>query len=178
MVEDENDKNREHVPVKDIKEERTLPPVEPHIRYNPIDLNLAQKAIELVKRALPYVTAGPPLISYGPRGEVHVDIPLMYQGFALDRMHYDPLSKTLSPKGRPVEAIGIRVDSNEVFSLANSIIKELKVVEAVEYRKPEAVWIVPVAWRSLIVAHIKVTHSSDSLVPDYGLTEEVRRHVA
>ena len=156
-----------------------MPPGPPPIRgapsSRPLDLSLAEKAIELVRNALPFLTVGPPIIDYGPGGEVHVDVPLMYQGFALDRVHYDPQLKSPSPKGRPVRVWGVRVTEDEVISVMKNVIKELVVVEAVEYREPELAWVVPLAWRRLIVAHIKVSSDANEIIPDYGLSEEVRR---
>lgn len=139
---------------------------------------LARRAIEAVKAALPYVVAGPPLIHRGPAGELHVDVPLMYHGFALDRIHYDPVAKTPSPKGRPVHVYGVEVRREEVVEVMQRVVRELRVVEAAEFRDPEDAWVVPLAWRLYIVAHVKVGYEGSELVPDYGLTEEVRRYVA
>jgi len=59
-----------------------------------LDEKLAKKAIETAKETLQFITVGPPLIRYGPAGEVHVDVPLMYHGYAIDRVHLDPISNT------------------------------------------------------------------------------------
>ncbi|MEB2837193.1 MAG: hypothetical protein GSR80_001437 [Desulfurococcales archaeon] len=137
----------------------------------------ASRAVETARRALPYVVVGPPIIHRGPAGDVHVDLPLIYQGFALDRIHYDPVSRSPSPKGRPVHAMLRDVDPSSIAGEAEAILGELRVLDAAEYRGPEAAWAVPVAWRSFIVAHIKVSGDGGEIVPDYGLTEEVRRLV-
>ena len=138
---------------------------------------LARKAIETVKNLIAFLEFGPPIIRYGPGGELHIDIPLMYNGYALDRLHYDPYTRTLSPKGRPVRAWNIKISANEVLESIKDYINEFKAVEAVEYRDPEKAWAVPLTWRLYIVAYIKVSHNGEEIVPDYGLTEEVRRHV-
>ncbi len=157
----------------------SLPEGPPPIRgvppSGPLDFSLAEKAIELVRNALPFLNIGPPLVDYGPRGEVHVDVPLIYQGFALDRIHYDPQLRAPSPKGRPVRVWGVRVREEDVVKVMENIIKEAIVVEAVEYRDPELAWIVPLSWKKLIIAHIKVSNNADEIIPDYGLTEEIRR---
>lgn len=154
------------------------PPIkEDKSRRYVLSQELASKAINTVKNLIEFLEWGPPLIRYGPAGEVHVDIPLMYNGYALDRLHYDPYVKTLSPKGRPVRAWNIRISVNEVLESIRDCISEFKVIEAVEYREPEKAWAVPIAWKSFIVAHIKVSHDGEEIIPDYGLTEEVRRHV-
>lgn len=148
----------------------------PERRPSPINLECASRAIETVKAALLH-NHRPPLIMYGPAGEVHVDVPLMYHGLALDRVHYDPGLRAPSPKGRPARAWGVRVDAGEVKAVMESVLKEVRVIDAVEYREPEAAWAVPLAWRNIIIAHIKVSHDGSELIPDYGLTEEVRRYV-
>ncbi len=156
------------------------PPVRGHFRQSNtgFDYGLAVKAIEAVKNLIPYLVIGPPLIRRGPGGELHVDVPLMYQGFALDRVHYDPFTGTPSPKGRPVRAFGVSVTPEQVKKNMDKIISELRVVEAVEFREPENAWVVPIAWKHLIIAHIKVSYDGSEIIPDYGLTEEVRRYVA
>ena len=153
------------------------PPPVKRFREGLFNTSLSVKAIETAKKALPYITFGPPIIRYGPGGEVSVDVPLIYQGFAIDRMHYDVTLKSPSPKGRPPRAVGVKVSREEVVKNVSGIIKELRVIDAAEYRDPEQAWAVPIAWRSIIVAHIKINYSGDSVVPDYGLTEELRRRV-
>ncbi len=142
-----------------------------------IDPGLALRAIESVREALRYMEFGPPIIHRGPGGEVGVDVPLMYHGYALDRVHYDPYTGSPSPKGRPVRALGVTVDENRVLEAMNSVLGELRVLDAAEYRGPEEAWAVPLAWRSFIIAHVKVTRDGRELVPDYGLTEELRRRI-
>ncbi len=134
-------------------------------------------AVEAVKAALPVFTVGVPLIRRGPIGEVHVDVPIMYMNFAIDRIHYDPYSKAPSPKGRPVRAWRVDIDPQEVQRIVESALKEVHVVEAAEFREPENAWAVPVVWNRLIIMHVKVSYDGRELIPDYGLTEEVRRYV-
>ena len=152
--------------------------VPPSARLPPLSPEAATRAIETAKAALAYIVVGPPLIRYGPAGEVHVDVPLLYHGMALDRVHFDPSLKMPSPKGRPGRAWGVRVDEHEVRSVMEAVLKESRVLDAVEYREPEAAWAVPLAWRNFIIAHIKVSHDGMHIIPDYGLTEEVRRYVS
>ncbi len=132
------------------------------------DPEQAERAIQTVKEALPLMTLGPPL-EHGPPHDRHVDFPLMYQGYALDRIHFDPEKGRPSPKGLPVRSS--LPPTSEIPKL------ELRVLEAAEYREPERCWAVPLAWGPFIVAHVKVTHDGKEIIPDYPLTEEVRRHV-
>jgi len=156
------------------------PPIRkyPHKNFRQeINYDNINKAIKTVNEILSYIIAGPPIIMREPAGEIHVDIPLMYQNFALDRMHYDPYMKMPSPKGRPVRSVGISIEKEEILNIINGILKEIWVIEAAEYREPEDVWIIPIAWKNIIISHIKVSYEGDEIIPDYGLTEEVRRHV-
>ncbi len=147
----------------------------PHGRS--INLDNALRAIETVKAALEYIVAGPPIIHCGPAGDVHVDVPLMYHDFALDRVHFDPIMRCPSPKGRPARVWGAEVDSNLVKKIMEEVLREVRVIDAAEFREPEDAWVVPLAWKHIIIAHIRVSSDGGELIPDYGLTEEVRRHV-
>ncbi len=147
-----------------------------HKATQPIDYRNALVAVETVKNALKFIQVGLPIIRRGLMGEVHIDVPIMYQGFALGRIHYDPYAKLPSPKGRPVRVLGISISSEEVRNTMEAIIKEVYVIEACEYREPESAWVVPLAWSSIIIAHIKVSSDGREIIPDYGLTEELRRY--
>ncbi|MEB3851867.1 MAG: hypothetical protein LRS49_04735, partial [Desulfurococcales archaeon] len=75
-----------------------------------------------------------------------------------------------SPPGPAAPAV-MGVDRGAV----ERVLGELVPVAAVEYRGPEAAWAVPLAWRGLLVAHIRVSRDGGSIVPDPGLTAELRR---
>ncbi len=160
------------------------PPPPPPVRgapyaQPPIRLEDAEKAVNTVKAALGYVTTTI-LSRVGPAGDLCVDIVLLYHGFALDRIHYDLETDMPSPKGRPVcshRYSDREAAENRARELARQILEELWVVEAAEYRAPERAWVVPLAWRHYIVAHVKVSSDGAELIPDYGLTEEVRRYI-
>ena len=143
----------------------------------PIDFKVLDKAINTAKEALQFFTVGVPLIRKGPKGEVHVDVPVMYMNFAIDGIHYDPQSGSPSPKGRPVSSYA-DVDSQKIRETIENVLKEAYIIEAAEFREPENAWIIPVVWNKLIIMHVKVSHDGSELIPDYGLTEEVRRHVS
>ncbi len=134
------------------------------------------EAIEVVRDVLKFVVVGPPIIHMAPRGEVHIDVPLMYQGFALDRVHFDPEAMAPSPKGRPAMARVRPPSEAEVREVMEEVLEGLVVLEGAEFREPEWCWAVPVAWEHMIIAHIKVSAETGEVVPDYGLTQEVMRH--
>ncbi len=146
-----------------------LPIRGPPERSEPPSEEDAEKAVELVKKALPFFRPGKPL-----RRPDGIDVPIFYLDFAIDRMHFNPLSETPLPKGFPGQFRDFECPSVE--EKAREVLKELKVMEACEFREPEDCWVVPLAWKSFIVLHVRVSRDREELVPDYGLTEEVRRH--
>jgi len=147
-----------------------LPPIRSFSsRAEPPSEENAEKAVELVKEALPFFRPGKPIER--PDG---VDIPVLYLDFAIDRMHFDPRSGTPLPKGFPGHFGNF--ERFRVEERAEEVLKELKVIEACEFRGPEDCWVVPLAWKSFIVLHVRVSRDGGELIPDYPLTEEVRRH--
>ena len=101
----------------------------------------------------------------------------MYNGYALDRIHYNPLEGKFSPKGMPGHFFNVKTDLNRIREIVHGLIRKLRVVDAVEYREPDDAWAVPLAYGAFIVAYVKVSYNGKELIPDYGLTEEVRRNV-
>ena len=147
-----------------------LPPIRgPPGRSEPPVEEDAEKAVELVKKALPFFRAGRSI--HRPNG---VDVPVLYLDFAIDRMHFNPLSGTPLPKGFPGHFRDFECSSIE--EKAREVLRELKVIDACEFREPEDCWVIPLAWKNFIVLHVRVSRDGKELVPDYGLTEEVRRH--
>ena len=139
-----------------LRESRTLKPED------------AQRAIELVKEALPFFRAGEPIVHPD-----HVDVPVLYLDFAIDRVHYDPRTGNPSPKGAPPHTEPSPEGARE--SVENAL-KEARVLDGAEFREPEDCWVVPVAWRGFIIFHVRVSRDGKELIPDYHLTKEVRRH--
>ncbi|NPA47693.1 MAG: hypothetical protein GXO14_03480 [Thermococci archaeon] len=135
----------------------------------------ASKAVDLVRDALRFFRAGEPIVHRGPL--VHADVPVLYLDFAIDRVHYDPRTGAPSPKGNPVH---VRIEGDlrpdEIIESVEKALKEARVIDACEFRGPEDCWVVPVAWKSFIIMHVRVSADGSELIPDYGLTEEVRRH--
>ena len=131
----------------------------------------AGKAVSLVKQALPLFRAGEPIVHPD-----HIDVPVMYLDFAIDRVHYDPRTGTPAPKGGPPHCelpSGAEAYAKERIDGA---LKEAYVLEGAEFREPEDCWVVPVAWKNFIILHVRVSADGEELIPDYPLTEEVRRY--
>lgn len=145
----------------------------PHIHGQPcsrvVDVEKAKKAVELVREAPPLFRVGKCLMK--PDG---VDVPVLYLNFAIDRLHYDPDKGMPLPKGCPRSSRSESIDG--IGEKVEEILNEAKVLPAAEFREPENCWVVPVAWRSFVVLHVRVSADGKEIVPDYGLTEEIRRH--
>lgn len=75
-----------------------FPPIrgEPRVAYRPLKPEDGKKAVELVREALLFFRAGEPIIHPD-----HVDVPVFYLNFAIDRVHYDEKAKVPRPKGVP-----------------------------------------------------------------------------
>lgn len=149
-----------------------LPPIrrEPYTGGRTLKPEDAEKAVKLVREALPFFRAGEPILHPD-----HVDVPVFYLNFAIDRVHYDGTTGNPAPKGAPPHG-SVAVASEEARERVESVLREARVLDAAEFRDPEDCWAVPVAWESFIILHVRVSRGGEELIPDYGLTEEVRRH--
>ena len=136
-------------------------------------------AVRVAEEVLGLLLVGPPISRPGPAG-LAVDVPIMYNGFAVDRMHFDPYRLEPLPKGcpEPLRVGGHRagVDWGLVREAAERVLREAKVLGGAEYERPRRAWRVPVAWRSLIVFHLKIG-GDGRVIPDEPLTLELRRHL-
>ncbi len=128
----------------------------------------AKRAIELVRQAIPFFRAGEPLL----RAD-HVDVPVMYMDFAIDCIHYDPRTRNPAPKGAPPHGA---MEYEDARDRIDEVIGDSEVLDGAEFREPEDCWVVPVAWEGFIIFHVRVSADGSELIPDYHLTEEVRRH--
>ena len=143
-------------------------PIRESRSLNPED---AARAIELVKQAVQFFRAGEPIVHPD-----HIDVPVMYLDFAIDRVHYDPRTGNPAPKGGPPHCEPSAAGDRGAKERIDEILKEAYVLEGAEFREPEDCWVVPVAWKNFIILHVRVSADGKELIPDYPLTEEVRRY--
>ncbi len=129
----------------------------------------ALKAITLAERVLPNLQA----LQVNKHRHGPIDVIITYDGLAVDVVHYDPYTKTPSPKGRPVE-YSSDVNPVEVLRNVNRALEEAYVLKGAEYRKPEDAWVVPVAWRNMIILHLKISGDGGRLIADPGLQRRLR----
>ncbi|WP_297438063.1 hypothetical protein [Thermococcus sp.] len=149
-----------------------FPPIRREPRAEDISLKPedGRKAVELVRGALPLFRAGEPIAHPD-----HVDVPVFYLDFAIDMIHYDGKTKMPRPRGAPPHG-SAAVNRREAREVVDRVLKEARVLDAAEFREPEDCWVVPIAWKSFIIFHVRVSREGEELIPDYGLTEEVRRY--
>ncbi|CAB49407.1 hypothetical protein [Pyrococcus abyssi] len=103
--------------------------------------DLARKAIDTVRKALPLFIPAPPIVHRDPEG-YHIDVPILYMDFAVDRVHFNAETNAPFPKGSPVSS-KVPPKSEEVVERMKAILEESRVLEACEFRKPERAWVVP-----------------------------------
>jgi hypothetical protein len=142
-----------------------------------VSQEMASKAINTARTLLDYIIPGPPLIHKHPDG-LSIEIPVMYNGTALDRLHYDLSLNGFSPKGRLSRAMVESFDAEKIRNRVKELFRELRVIDAAEFREPEDCWVIPLAWDSFIVAHIRVSRDGVEVIPDRGLTAEVSSRIA
>ncbi len=138
---------------------------------------MASKAIETASSLINLIIPGPLIVHRHPDG-ISVDVPILYNGFALDRIHFDLNSSEFSPKGRPAVSAIPGLDEGAISVKVKELFKELRVLDAAEFREPEDCWVIPLAWGKFIVAHIKVSRDGSEVVSDRGLTAEVSSRIA
>ncbi len=133
----------------------------------------AQRAIETAKRARPYITPGKVWLWRGPGGEVIYKAGLVYQGAVIGVIEFDPSSGLPLPKGYKPYSLTPTLALEEVKKKLPSVVSELQVLPGAEYRAPESCWVIPLVFRGMIVAHIKIYYDGIHVVPDYPANQEM-----
>ncbi|MEB3852137.1 MAG: hypothetical protein LRS49_06135 [Desulfurococcales archaeon] len=141
----------------------------------------ARAAVEAAERAAQLLAPGPAIVRRGPRG-VEVEVPVMYEGVAVDSIRLDPATCRAMPKGMPHPPggpSGAACGEREAREEAARVIEGLRVLGAAEYRGPEGAWMVPLAWGHMIVVHLRlrVRRGTVEVLHDPRLTAEVLRRL-
>jgi len=141
---------------------------------NAIPLNKALLAVETARKAKSYLTAGKIWTKIGPRGETEVKAAILYEGTAVGVLHFNPINGSLLPLGVHPIVSGTVAQIENIRSNLPAIVRALEVLNGAEYREPESVWVVPLAYRGMIVAHLKVYVDGIHIVPDYPANQEMQ----
>ncbi len=131
-------------------------------------------AVETAKKAKAYLTAGKIWTMTGPRGEMEIKAAILYEGTAVAVLHFSPIDGSLLPLGFHPIVSKVSVKIENIEKSLPAIIKSLKVLDGAEYREPESVWAVPLAYKGMIVAHLKIFVDGIHIVPDYPANQEMQ----
>jgi len=137
-------------------------------------INNASLAVATAQKAKAYLSAGKVWSMTAPRGEVEVKAAIVYEGTAVAVLHFNPLDNSLLPVGVRPAAIGLPPQIESIKRNLPAIVSDLEILNGAEYREPENAWIIPLAYKGMIVAHLKVYADGIHIVPDYPANQEMR----
>ncbi len=136
----------------------------------------AVTAVATARKAKAYLTPGNVWIMTAPRGEVEVKAAIIYDGTAVAVLRFNPQDGALLPLGIHPRVFGVTPPLETIKRTLPSIVGGLEVLNGAEYREPENAWIVPLAYKSMIVAHLKIYADGIHIVPDYPANQEMRAY--
>ena len=156
-----------------------VPPPPPGGPLPGIQQNLPGNAVTAVataRKMKAYLTPGNVWIMTAPRGEVEVKAAIIYDGMAVAVLHFNPQDGALLPLGIHPRAFGVNPPLETIKRTLPSIMGDLEVLNGAEYREPESAWIIPLAYKGMIVAHLKIYADGIHVVPDYPANQELRAY--
>ncbi len=138
-------------------------------------------AIDTAKRAKLYFIPGKVWCSIAPRGETEIKAGIVYNGVVVGILHFSPLSGSVLPLGVPPAIYNVQTSSvDEKVKIVKmnlpKILKDIKVLEGVEFREPENAWVIPLSYNGMIVSHIRVYVDGIHIVPDYPANQEMQAY--
>jgi len=136
----------------------------------------ASMAVATARKVKTYLTPGRVWTMTAPRGEVEVKAGLIYEGRVVGIIHFSPSSGTVLPLGIPSSMFGRNVSLEEIKRLLPEIVQGLEVLNGAEYRDPENAWIVPLAYKGMIVSHLKIYADGIHIIPDYPAEQEMQAY--
>ncbi len=139
-----------------------------------IQLSNASLAVATAKKAKSYLTAGKVWAVIGPRGETDIKAAILYDGTAVAVLHFNPEDGSILPLGvHPI--VGMTTDQIEnIKKEVPAIVEGLEVLDGAEYREPENAWVVPLAYKNMIIAHLKIYVDGIHIIPDYPANQEMQ----
>ncbi|WP_457755819.1 hypothetical protein [Thermodesulfatator indicus] len=140
----------------------------------PVILNNLPQAVATAKQIEGFLSPGKVWVKRGPRGDIEVKGAILYQNSVVGVIDFNPINGEPLPKGIHVFAQSTEITLQKINEKLIGIVKNLKVLPAAEFREPEASWVFPVAYKQMIVAHIKIYHDGLRVVPDYPAQQEMK----
>ena len=142
---------------------------------NPFNqLNNAVLAVNTAKKVKAYLTAGKIWTKIGRRGETEIKAAILYEGVVVAVLHFNPIDGSVLPLGLHPIANRMVISIENIREKLPAIIHALEVLNGAEYREPESVWVIPLAYKSMIVAHLKIYIDGIHIVPDYPANQEMQ----
>ncbi len=136
-------------------------------------LNNVSTAATTVQKIMNLLTAGKVWIKKGRAGEIEIKGGVLYQGSVVAVLNFNPVDCSVLPLGIHTSIHQNTYQIQTVKARLTTVIHELKILPAAEFREPEASWVFPVALGNRIVAHLKVYYNGIHIVPDYPANQEM-----
>lgn len=137
--------------------------------------NTPENAIAAVttgRTSLSQVKAGRVWTKCAPKGDYEIKGCLLLDGEPVVVLHFSPEDGSLLPKGLHALSAGRPEVSELVEKQLEMIVSEVTVLDGAEFREPEFCWVVPVAHKGRIVAHLRVTADGTSVIADKKAKDE------
>jgi len=131
----------------------------------------AIKALASARTSLRFLTPGTTWLPKSPGEQFEIKASLMLEKTPVAALRFNAEDGTILPKGMRATNEGKPEVQEMVQSLLSEIIKELDVLDGVEFRQSDLCWSVPLAYRNRIVAHMKVSGDGVDVLP-YKKTAE------
>lgn len=136
-------------------------------------LNNLSIAATTVKKISNQLIPGKIWSTQGPAGEIEIKAGILYRGSVVAVIHFNPLDGSVLPLGMQPRVYQSSHQIQTIKARLPSVVHELKILPAAEFREPEASWIFPVALGNTIVAHLKIYYDGIHIVPDYPANQEM-----
>lgn len=138
-----------------------------------LNLNAIPKILETARIVITHIQSGKIWTTRMPAGEIEIKGGIVYQNRVIGVIAFNPIDGNILPCGYKPKVFTPNIEVGQIKNKLNEIIKELKVVEAVEYREPENAWIIPITYRGIRVSELKITGNGEYIIPDYVADQEM-----
>ncbi len=131
----------------------------------------AEQAKAAVTSALPQLSLGKPFTKQGKRGDIKLEIPLMWEGKVVGRMRLNPLTGVVLVKGQKLEVQKLSVAPEQATAAIQKIMPNLQVGSAWLGKQGE--WKVPLLYQGAVITEISVHGQNGSILPDWKAAKDV-----
>ncbi len=139
-------------------------------------LSNAALAVKTVREAAKYFSSWKVWVHKGPAGDVVFKAAILYRNVAVGCLEFDPTDGSVLPKGYHPFVFEAQLPLDSIKQVLPRIVAGLRVLNGAEFRDREKCWVVPLAYESKIVAHVKVFQDGIHVVPDYPVDQEMRAY--